>query len=84
MSPIGDPPHGDPHWELSDLHGRLRLAPPWIETHGPFGGLRIYDKSPRWPWPVEHDGMAEEIAELKRRVARLETMQRRRPKRRRR
>lgn len=55
---------------------------PWIETHGLFCSHTIYDTSPQWPWPAPHEAaLLEHVADLERRVARLETMQRRKPKR---
>ena len=54
----------------------------WIETHGLFGSYVIYDTSPQWPWPTQNEAhLLARIEQLERRVARLETMQRRKPKR---
>jgi hypothetical protein len=54
----------------------------WIETQGLFGSHVIYDTSPSWSWPTQNDApLLARIEQLERRVARLETMQRRKPKR---
>lgn len=56
---------------------------PWIETHGPFGCTTIYSTPSQWMvlQPSDAPHIAEIIVDLERRVARLETMQRRKPKR---
>jgi len=59
---------------------------PWIETHGLFGSYTIYDTSPTWPWPEAElaptaRDMQRRMTELERKVHRLETAQRRWPKR---
>ena len=54
----------------------------WIESYGLFGSHVIYDTSPQWPWPTQNEAhLLARIEQLERRVARLETMQRRKPKR---
>ena len=54
----------------------------WIETSGLFGGTTIYDTAPVWrSGPLSIQVLIQELEDLRRRVARLETMQRRKPKR---
>ena len=60
--------------------------PPWYQRDTLLtGSTTIYDTSPQWPWPAPHEAaLLERVANLERRVARLESMQRRWPKRQRR
>lgn len=56
----------------------------WIETHGPLSGTTIHSTPSRWQvhqWPPTVS-IVERLDKLERRVARLETMQRRKPRRR--
>ena len=59
---------------------------PWIKTSGLWGGgVEIYDsrRFNPWPWPQlgEESQYKASINDLERRIARLETAQRRKPKR---
>jgi hypothetical protein len=79
---IGDSPsYNDPDWEWSDLHGWRRKARLWIETNSMLGGTRIYNTAGEWVYVPASPQLEQRVAELERRVARLETMQRRKPKR---
>lgn len=54
---------------------------PWIETHGLVGGYTIYDTGGQWVQIQMPPELSQRVDLLERRVARLETMQRRKPKR---
>ena len=60
--------------------GEIGGDEPWIETRGIFGGTRIYDPASSLR-PMTDELNMQYIWQLERRVARLETMQRRKPKR---
>ena len=63
--------------------GEIGGDEPWIKTSGPLGGTTIYDTAPVWrSGPgLSIQVLIQELEDLRRRVARLETMQRRKPKR---
>jgi hypothetical protein len=62
--------------------GEIGGDEPWIKTSGLFGGTTIYDTAPVWrSGPLSIQALIQELEDLRRRVARLETMQRRKPKR---
>jgi hypothetical protein len=54
---------------------------PWIETRGMFGDTKIYNTDSQWVQMQMPPELAQRVDMLERRVARLETMQRRKPKR---
>ena len=61
--------------------GEIGGDEPWIQTTGLFGGTTIYDTAPVWRSGPGLSPLVNELEDLRRRVARLETMQRRKPKR---
>ena len=63
--------------------GEIGGDEPWIKTSGLFGGTTLYDTAPVWrSGPgLSIQVLIQELEDLRRRVARLETMQRRKPKR---
>ena len=63
--------------------GEIGGDEPWIKTSGLLGGTTLYDTATVWrSGPgLSIQVLIQELEDLRRRVARLETMQRRKPKR---
>ena len=83
--PIGEPKFPE-EWDGRTYRGggprKNTYARPWIATQGPFGSVATYDMGYQFQWatPVEAH-LNQRVEDLERRIARLETMQRRKPRR---